>query len=43
MIFLVHFSFFLLIINSKSALARLDGKLFEEAPCFRWILNSILI
>ena len=30
MIFLVHFSLFLLTLNSKSALACLDGKFFEE-------------
>ena len=34
MIFLVHFSFFLLIINSKSALACLDGKLFKRLHVF---------
>ena len=30
MIFLVHLSLFLLILYSKSALACLDGKFFEE-------------
>ena len=41
MIFLVHFSFFLLIFHLKSALACLDGKFFERV--FRVIYDYVLI
>ena len=41
MIFLVHFSFFLLIFLFKSALACLDGKFFERV--FRVIYDYVLI
>ena len=41
MIFLVHFSFFLLIFHFKSALACLDGKFFERV--FRVTYDYVLI
>ena len=42
MIFLVHFSLFLLILHSKSALACLDGKFLEEVfPHNLWLCTHI--